>query len=214
MYLPPKHHIPALEDPIAYYYIPIFRWFFIKRLTLCLDLLPRERIGMLLDVGCGTGIFLPELKRRTDELWAVDSQLQDRSLKGMLRLERITANIAAADLLKLPFKDNRFDAVLLISVLEHIEDLRGAMHEMLRVLKPGGVVVAGFPTKNAITDKLLGPSTRFHVSTHQQIIRALRDSLREMKITHFPGFAPRDYSLYVACRGIKPCQGKAEHFAE
>ena len=204
MYLPPKHHIPALEDPIAYYYIPVFRSFFIKRLTLCLDLLPQGQMGKLLDIGCGTGIFLPELKRRTDELWAVDNQLQDRSLKGMLKLENVSANIAAADLLKLPFKDERFDVLLLISVLEHISDLPGAVREMLRVLKPGGIVVAGFPTKNALTDKLLGPSTGFHVSTHRQILEALGPSLTQMKTVHFPSFVPRDYSLYVACRGIKP----------
>jgi ubiquinone/menaquinone biosynthesis C-methylase UbiE len=204
MYLPPKHHIPALEDPIAYYYIPVFRSFFIKRLALCLDLLPKAEIGRLLDIGCGTGIFLPELRRRTNELWAIDNQLQDRSLKGMLRAENVEANIAAADLLKLPFKNERFDALLLISVLEHIEDLSSAVGEIMRVVKPGGMVVAGFPTKNALTDKLLGASTGFHVSTHRQIIAALSGSLREMKIVHFPSFLPRDYSLYVACCGRKP----------
>ena len=203
MYLPPKHHIPALEDPIAYYYIPVFRSFFTKRLTLCLDLLPPGQMGKLLDIGCGTGIFLPELKRRTDELWAVDNQLQDRSLKGMLKLEKVAANIAAADLMKLPFRNERFDVLLLISILEHIPDLPGAMQEMLRVLKPGGMVVAGFPTKNALTDKLLGPSTGFHVSTHRQILDALGHSLTQMKTVHFPPFVPRNCSLYVACRGMK-----------
>ncbi|RJP80626.1 MAG: class I SAM-dependent methyltransferase [Candidatus Zixiibacteriota bacterium] len=204
MYLPPKHHVPALEDPIAYYYIPGFRSFFIKRLQMCLDLLPPGRINSLLDVGCGTGIIIPELSRRVGEVWAIDSQLQERSLLGLLRQEQVTAHVAAADLMQLPFRPDRFDAVLLISVLEHIADLAGAVREIIRVTRPGGVVVAGFPTKNALTDKLLGPSTGFHVSTHRQILDSLQTSLTGFRTVHFPPFVPRDYSLYVACRGTKP----------
>ena len=205
MYIPPKHHIPVLEDPIAYYYIPVFRSFFIKRLALCLDLLPREPIAKLLDVGCGTGILLPELVRRTGaEIWAVDNFLQDRSLKRMMELEGISAHLAAADLLQLPFKSDFFDAVLLISILEHIGALRDACREVYRVLKPGGTVVAGFPTKNTITDTLLGESTGFHVSTHRQIIETMREVFKSFKVAHFPGFLPLDLSLYTACRGLKP----------
>jgi ubiquinone/menaquinone biosynthesis C-methylase UbiE len=204
MYLPPKHHIPALEDPIAYYYIPVFRSFFIKRLRMCLDLLPAGRIRRLLDVGCGTGIVLPELTRRAEEIWAVDSQLQDRSLKGMLRQENVTARLAAADLLRLPFAADRFDAVLLISVLEHIADLPGAIAEIVRVTQPGGAVVAGFPTKNPLTDKLLGPSTGFHMSTHRQILEAMKVPLQDFRVVHFPAFVPLNYSLYAACCGVKP----------
>ncbi len=203
MYLPPKHHIPALEDPIAYYYIPVFRSFFIKRLTMCLDLLPVGTIPHLLDVGCGTGIILPELARRAQEVWAVDNQLQEGSLLGLLQKEKIHPQVAAADLLHLPFQDRYFEAVLLISILEHIEDLSKAVQELARVLKPGGVVVAGFPTKNKLTDKLLGGSTGFHVSTHRQILNALSESFVSLKVASFPSLVPRDYSLYIACRGTK-----------
>lgn len=204
MYIPPKHHIPVLEDPIAYYYIPILRAFFIKRLSMCLDLLPEGRIPRLLDVGCGTGIILPELSRRTGgEVWAMDNFLQDRSLKKMMKLEGISAHLAASDLLHLPFSENQFDAVLMISVLEHIEALEEACREVYRVLKPGGSVVAGFPTKNVITDKLLGESTGFHVSTHRQIIEAMKGAFTSFKVIHFPGIAPLDLSLYAACSGCK-----------
>jgi SAM-dependent methyltransferase len=205
MYLPPKHHVPVLEDPIAYYYIPVFRSFFIKRLTLCLDLLPQCTIPNLLDVGCGTGIILPELVRRTEgTVWAVDNFLQERSLKGMMEAEGISAPLAAADLLHLPFASDSFDAILLISVLEHVEDLDLACSEMYRVLKPGGVAVAGFPTKNTITDRLLGGSTGFHVSTHRQIVTAIGGVFDSLETVHFPGIVPLDLSLYTACRGHKP----------
>lgn len=203
MYLPPKYHIPVLEDPIAYYYIPILRSFFIKRLTMCLDLLPEGRIPKLLDVGCGTGIIIPELTRRADEIWAVDVFLQEHSLKEMMRLEAVSVHLAAADLLQLPFIDGYFDAVLLISVLEHIEDLSQAVSEIQRVLRPRGVVVAGFPTKNTVTDKLLGASTGFHVSTHRQIIAALQELFEAFRVTSFPGFVPLNWSLYTACTGVK-----------
>lgn len=205
MYLPPKHHVPALEDPIAYYYIPVFRSFFIKRLTMCLDLLPKGNIPRLLDVGCGTGILLPELVRRTGgTVWAVDNFLQERSLKGLMKAEGISAPLAAADLRRLPLASESFDAVLLISVLEHIDELDLACEEMYRVLKPGGTAVAGFPTKNAITDKLLGGSTGFHVSTHRQIVEAMRGVLDDLKVIHFPGIVALDLSLYTACSGRKP----------
>jgi ubiquinone/menaquinone biosynthesis C-methylase UbiE len=206
MYLPPKHHIPALEDPIAYYYIPIFRSFFIKRLQMCLDLLPRARMSRLLDVGCGTGIILPELLQRCDHIWAVDSQLQERSLQGMMQMEKMPwerIQLATADLLHLPFADNHFDAVLLISILEHIEDLPAACAEIVRVTRPGGIVVAGFPTKNAITDKLLGGSTGFHVSSHRQILDTLKTYVHSFRITRLPCVVPVDFSLYVACSGVK-----------
>ncbi len=158
----------------------------------------------MLDVGCGTGIILPELVRRTDsDVWAIDVFMQDHSLREMMRLEGITVNLAAADLLNLPYKDNFFDAVLLIAVLEHIEDLGQATSEIYRVLKPGGTVVAGFPTKNKITDKLLGGSTGFHVSTHRQIINALAEKFSYFKVTSFPGVLPLDMSLYTACSGNK-----------
>jgi ubiquinone/menaquinone biosynthesis C-methylase UbiE len=204
MYVPPKHHIPVLEDPIAYYYIPVFRTFFLKRLTLCLDLLPKGRIPKILDVGCGTGIILPELIKRTGaEIWAIDYLLQDRSLKGMMKLEGISAHLAEADLLHLPYTDDAFDAVLVISILEHIDSLDEACAELRRVLKPGGALVAGFPTKNKITDFLLGPSTGFHVATHQQIISAFKGQFHEFKEVHFPGIVPLNVSLYTACSGIK-----------
>ncbi len=204
MYIPPKHHIPALEDPIAYYYIPVFRSFFLKRLQICLDLLPERAISRLLDVGCGTGVILPELVRRADAVWAVDSQLQDRSLKKMMELEKISAQVAAADLLRLPFKDSSFDAVLLISILEHIADQARARDEIFRVLKPGGVVVAGFPTKNALTDRLLGASTAFHVATHRQILQCFSQTFNDVQVVHFPKYIRLDWSLYAAFRGWKP----------
>lgn len=51
----------------------------------------------------------------------------------------IVPGVRRADLTALPFEDGAFDAVIASHVLEHIPDDRGAMREIRRVLKPGGV---------------------------------------------------------------------------
>lgn len=54
---------------------------------------------------------------------------------------------AAADALRLPFEDGTFDAVVCVSVIEHIPDPgdRDAAREMWRVLKPGGRLILTTP---------------------------------------------------------------------
>lgn len=51
------------------------------------------------------------------------------------------------DLTKAPFLSGAFDAALCIHVLEHIDDDRGAMRELFRVLKPGGWAVVSVPVR-------------------------------------------------------------------
>ena len=50
-----------------------------------------------------------------------------------------------ADICNLPFEDNAFDVILCNHVLEHIPDDTKAMHELFRVLKPGGFGVFQIP---------------------------------------------------------------------
>ncbi|KAB2918567.1 methyltransferase domain-containing protein [Oscillatoria amoena NRMC-F 0135] len=49
------------------------------------------------------------------------------------------------DIHKMPFEDNRFDAVLCNHVLEHVDDSHKSMTEIYRVLKPGGWAVMQVP---------------------------------------------------------------------
>jgi ubiquinone/menaquinone biosynthesis C-methylase UbiE len=53
--------------------------------------------------------------------------------------------IKKADLTKLPFEDNMFNAIICYHVLEHIEDDSKAMAELFRVLKPGGWAILQTP---------------------------------------------------------------------
>jgi len=203
IYLPPKYHIPILEDPINYYYIPVFRSFFIKRLELTLSFVTGQRLGKVLDIGCGTGALFPEFFRRADLVAGIDTFIQDYSIRGLCQMEKVTAYIAWGSVLDIPFKGQSFDTITCISTLEHISDSVRALKDIKRTLKTGGRLLAGFPTRNAITAALLGESTGFHVASHRQILKAAEEVFGKIQIKHFPAWLPLDLSLYTAFHGRK-----------
>ena len=64
---------------------------------------------------------------------------------GEIPAERFVG-VLRGDATRLPFADASFDAVITSEVLEHIPDDIGALAEMVRVLRPGGVFAATVPT--------------------------------------------------------------------
>lgn len=54
-------------------------------------------------------------------------------------------HLTCANALQLPFADASFDKVICSEVLEHIPDYRGALLEIERILKPGGVAAISVP---------------------------------------------------------------------
>src|SRR5690606_1048306 len=50
-----------------------------------------------------------------------------------------------ANIYHLPYPDNTFDSAILSEVLEHLDDDSAGLREILRVLKPGGVVAITVP---------------------------------------------------------------------
>jgi SAM-dependent methyltransferase len=93
-----------------------------------------------------------EHKRLGSELFAhkrvLDIGCGRKKLPGALGLDRhaLPGVDVVADLNeRLPFPDESFDAVSANQVLEHVPDLVGLVHEIHRVLRPGGILVAHVP---------------------------------------------------------------------
>lgn len=110
------------------------------------------RAGMrILDAGCGSGRHIcAAFNRPGVEVIGVDLNLADLGkAKGFLTLMAAENGghwlVSQADVTKLPFRNNSFDAVVCSEVLEHVRENRVAVAELIRVLKADGDLVVTVP---------------------------------------------------------------------
>jgi len=97
------------------------------------------RLGMrVLELGCGTGYFTRELARSRADVIAIDVSPELLEIaKGNCSTPNVRYEIQDASALSYP--SAMFDSVVGSSVLHHIE-IKEALQEIYRVLKPGGAI--------------------------------------------------------------------------
>ncbi|GIW79073.1 MAG: hypothetical protein KatS3mg105_0880 [Gemmatales bacterium] len=94
----------------------------------------------ILDAGCGNGRYSHFLVRRADDDALITAfDYSQRMLQRARRnLPRDRVSHVAADLTRLPYADECFDAIVCGWVLEHLPDAKAGLSELSRVLKTGG----------------------------------------------------------------------------
>ena len=108
--------------------------------ALLMDLLRPEVGELILDVGCGTGVFTCDILARGARVIGLDissPMLQQAAKKA----KGYSFQAVAGDMISLPFGRECFDRVFSMTALEFIEDGQAAVRELLRVAKKGGTVV-------------------------------------------------------------------------
>lgn len=98
----------------------------------------------MLEVGCGTGHVLSELRVELPELRLVGSELFHEGLWQARERVGGSVDLVLADARRLPFGAD-FDVVGAFDVLEHIEEDGRVVAELHRVLRPGGMLLLTVP---------------------------------------------------------------------
>ena len=98
------------------------------------------QFGNILDVGSGAGQILGHLlKQSQPEARLIAYDLSPQMLRrARSRLKSDRPFYVAGDVVRLPFVDGAFDCVTCGWVLEHLPDPKPGLHELGRVLRPGG----------------------------------------------------------------------------
>ncbi len=109
-------------------------------LELIMDLVKPKRGEVILDAGCGTGVFTMDILTSGARVVGLDISLPmleqaEKKLKGL------PFQIVLANMLNLPFPEGSFDKTISITALEFIEEAKQVVGELFRVTKKGGTIV-------------------------------------------------------------------------
>lgn len=113
-----------------------------RRLKLILEAANERLKGTVLENGCGVGMYVKHLSSYSGKIIGLEYDLP----RARQALE-ISNNILGAAGEYLPFPDNSFDAILSHEVIEHVQDDRLAVSEMVRTLRPGGRIILFCPNR-------------------------------------------------------------------
>jgi len=150
-------------------------WWFVGRRRILLSIL-NQYLGagatngrQILDVGCGTGTMLTHLAR-FGAARGVDMDLEAVGYCHDRGLQQVTQSGADS----LPFEKDTFDLVTALDVVEHIDDDLGALREMRRVIKPGGLLLLTVPAYRF----LWGRQDDINLHKRRYVARKLRNRLQ------------------------------------
>jgi ubiquinone/menaquinone biosynthesis C-methylase UbiE len=94
-----------------------------------------------LDIGMGSGHLLSELSQRGYEIWGADYAVNiiRNTAQNFASINTNLMNrFLAADVESLPLKQNTFDLVTCLGVLEYVSNVKIALQELYRIIRPGG----------------------------------------------------------------------------
>jgi ubiquinone/menaquinone biosynthesis C-methylase UbiE len=135
-----------------------------------LDRLANRPFQRALDVGCSGNSFIHFLPNVAHRVFCDLAQLPLVQYSQFTRYHPTMGSIT-----QMPFSDNSFDLITALDVLEHIDDDQTAASELVRVLKPKGLIVITVPHRMAYfteQDRICGHVRRYEYHEIQQMFKS------------------------------------------
>ncbi len=132
----------------------------------------------IMDVGAEAGRFSLLAKNKNATVVSID--IDSYSLKRLKRKNR-NVHIIQADARKLPIKNEVFDVIFMIEVLDYINELGEAFDECNRALKPSSPCFLSFGNKSSIKSKIKQTRGLAYRHSYKNVIKCLNSAGLEIK---------------------------------
>ncbi len=190
---------------------PFVTWLFKKRLTIALEYLQSITPSNHLDIGCGNGKFIDIIQNsdlNIKSLSAMDTNKNVVTLNDTFK----NCSFFQSDILNSQIKNNEFDSVSCLDVLEHIKEIDKAIEEIKRILKPEGYLIVSGPVESVLYKSLrylikgtyseeTGPGAGVHYYNIMQLDKTiLKNGFEIIKMQKIPFFKPFDLFHIVLYR--------------
>ncbi|HEV2692490.1 MAG TPA: class I SAM-dependent methyltransferase [Verrucomicrobiae bacterium] len=148
------------------------------------------RSGLVLDVGCSSGAFLYQLKKRFPNDYKILGT--DVSQEPLDHAAKMGVPIVRGEFLKQTFEE-KFDAVTFWAVMEHLAEPKKFLQKAASILKPGGHCFILTPNMDSLAVRLIGAKYRYIFAEHlnyftpqtMKTFAGAEFSVVGMKSTHF-----------------------------
>ena len=159
------------------------------------EMLPDLKDTTILDLGCGTGFMLNEIKKiyklknKNLDLYGLD--ISEEMIKIANENLNGKANLKVGDSEYIPWKDNTFDLVVCNASFHHFSNPEKTLFEIKRVLNSNGILILGDPTAPIILRDIFNLFIKYSDSGDYRIYN--QKEIEELfKLT---GFIPKNFKL-------------------
>ena len=162
-----------------------------------------------LEVGFGAGVTFQNLHESYEEIYGLDLKASVNDISAAFKARQIETHLKNGSVLRMPYANDYFDAVLLISILEHLKPVQQiqAFQEIRRVLKPGGQAIYGVPIERrfmVLMFRLLGCNIReHHFSTEKDVFNAADSVLDKVRLVQMQSVPPLFGPVYDVGHFVK-----------
>jgi len=159
------------------------------------NMLPKGS-GKVLEVGCGDGRSLMQLRALCYDAYGIEADENIRSIAKKLDL-----NIHIGTIENASFEPSFFDLITANQLIEHIIDLDSLLSKTKYFLKDSGIIILSTPNANSLYRKIFGRIwINWHIPYHQQVftkksIKTLLEN-NDLKITKIKTVTPTAWSLH------------------